>query len=98
MDLKASLPVIIRYAVTILGAFLVSRGYLDEEQLGFIADQTAIIVGAILAIGPLLYALWKRPSQKALEAAKKIDAELPASADVEIVTPDPKKPNIKVQA
>ena len=35
----------------------------------------------------MLYALIKRPSAKAMEAAKEIDAQIPAKDDVVIQTP-----------
>lgn len=80
-------------------AILGALGFLTPEQVEALTSQAPVMftaAGVILAGAVSTYrVLTKSSSDKAAEAAKKIDAELPASAKVEIVTPGD-KPNIIV--
>lgn len=97
MDLKAQLPVIIRYLLVTAFTILTTRGLISPEAQTILSSNLDIIVGAIGGIATVAYALWKRPSSKALEVAKKVDAEVPKTQDVVIKTP-PNKPDIVVSA
>lgn len=88
--------------ITLLGLL----GVLSSEQVDalkkVITDISgnwpaiAAAFGLLMASGMSIYrALFMSSSNKAAEAAHKIDAELPPSARVEIVTP-PGQPNIVV--
>jgi hypothetical protein len=87
MDWKSYLPVIVRYAITSLAAALVAHGFLSADHNAVITDNLDKIVGALIVLATLAYELFKRPSSKALEVAKQVDAKVPASASVVVKTP-----------
>lgn len=87
MDIKSYLPVVLRYAIASLAAALVTHGFLSPDQNAFISDNLDKIVGALVVLGTVAYALFKRPSSKALEVAKQVDAKVPASSPVVVKTP-----------
>lgn len=87
-QITGSLPVIVRYAITILASLLVGAGWITETDLpSALQDQIVTAILALIAVVPAIYAIIKRPSPKALEAAKAVDAELPKAATVVIQTP-----------
>ncbi|KQS79024.1 hypothetical protein ASG25_10570 [Rhizobium sp. Leaf384] len=96
MNISNYLPMVIRYALVSLATLLATRGWIDGDQNAVISQNLDAIVGALIALGTVAYALFKRPSQKALEAAKEIDKQLPKSAPVVIQTPGT-QPDIIVQ-
>jgi len=87
MKLSDYMPVVIRYAITWIFAFLAARGFLGEEQNAILSQNIDTIVAAIISIIPIGVALWNRPSKKARTVAKIVDADLPKSAPVVIQTP-----------
>ncbi len=87
MDIKNYLPVILRYALAWVGATLATRGYLDGDQSAIFSQNIDVIAGALIGLGSVAYALWKRPSSKGLAAAKAIDKELPKNFPAVIKTP-----------
>lgn len=97
MDLKAQLPVIIRYLLVTAFTILTTRGLISPEAQTILSSNLDIIVGALGGIATVAYALWKRPSAKALEVAKQVDAQVPKTQDVTIKTPGA-KPDIVVPA
>lgn len=90
------LTVIVTTAITVLGLL----GWVDDDTSDAlkkaVPELLAAIAGIIAIIVPVYATISQSSSDKAHEAAQKIDAELPASAKVEIVTPG-SKPNIIVQ-
>jgi len=90
-------PVAARYLVSWIGIYLVAKWGLSKEQWALISPHVDAILGGIASLTVLAFGLKIRPSVKAMEAAHKIDAELPASADVVIKTPGA-KPDITVAA
>lgn len=90
------ITVIITTALTVIGLL----GWLDDAQVAELKDAMPALVTAIsglIAASVTVYAaLRQSSSDKAHEAAKQIDQQIPASAKVEIVTPG-SKPNIIVQ-
>lgn len=86
MDISTVLPVLVRYAISALGTYLVTSGYFSEEQFATISDQALIIVGALIAIGPPIYSAWRKPSAPALEAARAIDKATKEGAAVDVKT------------
>jgi len=87
MDIKSYLPVILRYVITAAAAALATHGFLSPEQNAVITDNLDKIVGALVVLGALGYELFKRPSAKAMEVAKQVDAKVPASAPVIVKSP-----------
>ena len=87
MNITNSMPVIVRYAIVSLMAARFTRGWLSPEHNAILGENLDIIVSAIVGLLTVLYALIKRPSAKAIEAAKEIDAQIPAKDDVVIQTP-----------
>lgn len=90
------LTVIVSTALTVLGLL----GWLDDAQVDALKNAVPELLGAIAALIaaaiPIYAAITKSSSDKAAEAAKQIDQQIPASSKVEIVTPG-SKPNIIVQ-
>lgn len=97
MKITNYLPVVVRYALVWLAAALATRGWTTSEQNAVLTQNLDVIVGAVISLGTVAYALFKRPSEKAMDAAKAIDKQIPAKSDVVIVTPGD-GPNIVVQA
>lgn len=95
MDIKNYLPVIVRYALTWIGAALATHGILDGDQSAIFSQNIDVIAGALIGLGSVAYAIWKRPSSKGLAAANAIDRQVPASTPVVIQTPGD-APNIFV--
>jgi hypothetical protein len=81
------IPVIVRYLIVSAMAAIATRGWLSSEQSAILTQNTDIIVSALVGLGTVAYALFKRPSSKALDAAKAIDKQVPSSAPVVIQTP-----------
>ena len=106
-----SVGVTIRYVVTIISsvvAILSILGWLTPEQVQEIARKVeqisgqvpgliAAIAGLIALLTPVYAILTKSSSDKAAEAAKEIDKQIPAGDDVLIMTP-PGVPDIVVTA
>lgn len=104
-----SIGVAIRYVMTIVGSVLFILSTLGvvtpEQAAAIIKDVEAIsgrlpellmAVSGLVAIGIPVYAtITKSSSDKAAEVAKVVDAQVPPSAPVEIVTPGA-QPNIVV--
>jgi hypothetical protein len=81
------LMIFVRYAISGVGVWLASKGF-SEADVSTVVDQGAyIITGAIIAALPAIYAAFKRPSVKAMEAAKAVDQLVPKGEDVVIKTP-----------
>lgn len=97
MNISNYLPTIVRYVIVSLMAAMFTHGWLSPEHNAILGENLDIIVSAIVGLLTVLYALVKRPSAKAMEAAKKIDAQIPAKQDVVIKTPAG-KPDIVVLA
>ena len=97
MNITNYLPVILRYAIVWAAAALATRGFISDDQNAVLSQNIDVIAGALISLGTVAYALFKRPSAKALDAAKAIDKQLPAKADVTIKTPG-NAPDIVVQA
>ncbi|HTO32078.1 MAG TPA: hypothetical protein VL202_12990, partial [Pararhizobium sp.] len=87
MNITNYVPVIVRYAIVSLMAAMFTHGWVTDDQNAILTQNIDIIVSALVGLLTVAYALIKRPSAKALDAAKVIDQELPKHADVEIVTP-----------
>lgn len=90
------LTVMVSTALTVLGLL----GWLDDSQVDALKnampDLTTAVTGLIAILVPIYAIVTKSSSDKAAEAAKQIDQQIPASSTVEIVTPG-NKPNIIVQ-
>lgn len=89
-----SLGVAIRYLTTIASsiiAILAILGWLSAEQADALTKQVPELLGAVAALIAAaipIYAIWtKSSSDKAAEAAKAIDKEIPPAAPVVIQTP-----------
>ncbi|KQS86928.1 hypothetical protein [Rhizobium sp. Leaf383] len=87
MNITNYLPMILRYALVSLATLLATRGWIDGDQNAIISQNLDAIVGALIALWTVAWAIYKRPSQKALDAAKEIDKQLPKDAPVVIKTP-----------
>lgn len=87
MDLKAQLPVIIRYIIATAFAALATHGMISAEVNTVLSQNMDAIVGAAGVLATVAYALWKRPSSKALEVAKQVDANVPKGGSVVVKTP-----------
>jgi len=87
MDLKAQLPVIVRYIIATAFAALATHGLISPEVNTVLSQNLDAIVGAVGVLATVAYALWKRPSSKALEVAKQVDARVPPSSSVVVKTP-----------
>lgn len=93
-----------RDVTMIIGAILAVLGvlgFLSEDQVKSLTEQAPVIftaIGTVVTIGMSIYRIiTKSSSDKAAEAAKEIDAKVPVSSPVEIVTPG-NAPNIIVPA
>lgn len=95
MKITNYLPVILRYILVSMAAALATRGWTTGEQNAVLTQNLDVIVGALISLGTVAYALFKRPSAKALDAAKAIDKQIPAKSDVVILT-EGEGPNITV--
>lgn len=82
------LAIALRYGISMAGAGLVVAEYLNDEQAQIFVDSLQQIVGAVAALAPLAYALWKRPSSKAMKAARAIDKSVAPEEPVVIQTPE----------
>lgn len=63
-----------------------THGWLSLEHNAILCENLDSIVLAIVGLVTVLYALVKRPSAKAMEAAKVIDKQIPAKQDGVIKT------------
>lgn len=87
MKIANYLPTIVRYIIVSLMAAMFTHGWLSPEHNAILGENLDVIVSAIVGLLTVLYALMKRPSAKAMEAAKEIDAQIPAKQEVVIKTP-----------
>lgn len=87
MSVTNYVPVIVRYIIVSLMAAMFTHGWLSPEHNAILGENLDIIVSAIVGLLTVLYALVKRPSAKAMEVAKEIDAQIPTKQDVVIKTP-----------
>lgn len=87
MNITNYIPVIVRYLIVSIMAAVFTRGWISPEQNAILSQNLDIIVSALIGLGTVVYALIKRPSEKALDAAKAIDKQVPPSAPVVIQTP-----------
>jgi type VI protein secretion system component VasF len=87
MDLRSQLPVIIRYIIATAFAALATHGLISAEVNTILSQNLDAIVGALGVLGTVAYALWRRPSSKALEVAKQVDESIPAGASAVVRTP-----------
>ncbi|WP_426235898.1 hypothetical protein [Pararhizobium sp. DWP1-1-3] len=87
MNITNYIPTIVRYVIVSLMAAMFTHGWLSPEHNAILGENLDIIVSAIVGLLTVLYALIKRPSAKAMEAAKEIDAQIPAKDAVVIRTP-----------
>lgn len=85
--LKNQMPVIIRYLLASFFTYLASHGLLTADQHAYLGDQMDVIVGIVGNLAIIAYALWRRPSPTAMEAAKEIDQKIPKGTEVIIQTP-----------
>ena len=97
MNLTSYLPVIIRYLIVSVMAAIATRGWVSTEQNAILTQNLDIIVSSVVGLLTVAYALFKRPSSKAMEVAKQVDKKVPAAAPVVIQTPAG-EPDIVVQA
>ncbi len=97
MDIKTYYPVIARYVLSWLFVWLATRGYLSEEQGALLTQNMDTIIGSVGALALLAWALFRRPSSRALKAAKEIDKKIPATEEAIIKTKGP-KPDITIPA
>ncbi|CZT36119.1 Pam3-gp28 family putative phage holin [Rhizobium sp. 9140] len=97
MNITNYLPMILRYALAAIGAALATRGWIDDEQSAILSQNLDAIVGGAITLGTVAWAIYRRPSQKGLDAAKAIDEQLPKDAPVVIQTPA-NQPDIIVQS
>jgi predicted sugar kinase len=97
--IRQLLFVFVRYAISNSGLLtvLIGAGFLTDDVNTVVEQVTVITVGAMMQFGPAIYAMIKRPSPKAMEAAKIVDRDLPKDAPVVIQTPAG-EPNIIVPA
>lgn len=89
--MKSQLPMLIRYGLVIVFTLLTAVGLLSEEQNTFLGGQTDVIAGALGTLATIAWAMWKRPSAKALEVAKEAD-KMPKKADIEVIAKTPTEP------
>lgn len=87
MNITNYIPVIVRYAIVSLAAAMATRGWLSSDQNAVLSQNIDILVSAVVGLLTVAYALFKRPSEKAMDAAKAIDKQLPTKEDVVIKTP-----------
>lgn len=97
-NLKSYLPTILRYAILTLASSFATRGWISPEHQTVLGENLDVLVGSVVGILTVLYALWTRPSAKAMEVAKEVDKKIPAKQDVTIQTPGENTPNIVVPA
>ncbi|KQY20214.1 hypothetical protein [Rhizobium sp. Root483D2] len=97
MNINSYLPTIVRYAIVSLMAAMFTHGWLSPEHNAILGENLDIIVSALVGLLTVVWAMVKRPSAKAMEAAKEIDAQIPANQDVVILTPG-SAPDITVSA
>ncbi|MCV9960372.1 hypothetical protein OIU34_00535 [Pararhizobium sp. BT-229] len=97
MNITSYVPVVVRYAIVSMMAAMFTHGWLSPEHNAILTQNLDIIVSAIVGLLTVAYALVKRPSAKAMEAAKEIDRQIPAMHDVVIKTPG-SAPDIVVMA
>lgn len=87
-SLKDKLPVILRYAVAIVASLLAGAGLIGSDALPpALQEQLVGFILSAIAVVPLIWALIKRPSAKAMEVAKEVDASIPKDQTVVIQTP-----------
>jgi hypothetical protein len=99
MSFEAISPILmifVRYAISGIGVWMVSKGFSEADASTFVEQASIIISGAIMSVGPAIYAALKRPSVKAMETAVAVDKEIPKDQPVVIQTP-PGVPNIVVE-
>lgn len=94
-QIKSYLPVIIRYVLMASASALATRGWISPESQSILSQNLDILVGAILGLVTVAYALFIRPTAKALEVAKEVDKKVPPESPVVIKTPG-KEPDIIV--
>ena len=87
MDLKSQLPMLLRYLIVTAATSIATRGLLSPESAAIVSGYADAIAGALIVLGTVAYALIVRPSAKALEVAKEVDAKVPAGSPVVIKTP-----------
>lgn len=95
--IKGYLPAIIRYVIMAIAASFATRGWISPEHQTILGENLDVLVGSIVGFLTVAYALWNRPSPKAMEAAKAIDKQLPKKEDVVIKT-EGNKPDIIIEA
>lgn len=96
-SIKSYLPAILRYAIMAVAASFATRGWISPEHQTILGENLDVLVGSIVGVLTVVYALATRPSAKAMEVAKEVDKQIPAKQDVTIKTPGD-KPDIVVPA
>lgn len=93
-----------RYVISMISAVIAILGslkYLSPEQVDVLTEQLPAFVSALFGLValviPIYAAFTKSSSDKAADAAKAIDKELPPSAPVVIQTPGT-APDIRIPA
>jgi hypothetical protein len=100
MSFEAISPILmifVRYAISGIGVWMVSKGFSEADASTFVEQASIIISGAIMSVGPAIYAALKRPSVKAMETAVAVDREVPKDEPVVIKTPQG-EPDIVIEA
>lgn len=97
MDIKSSLPVIVRYSIVTIMTALATRGLVSPEKGAFFTQNIDAVVQALIALGTVAYGLWRTPSARGLEVAREVDKKIPAAEPVKIQTPG-NAPDIVVEA
>ena len=95
--LTAGMLIIFRYILSNSGflGVLIGLGFTLDDATALNENISLVVVGLIMQFGPPLYAWWRRPSPKAMQAAKAIDKTVPKEDAVVIKTP-PGVPDIIV--
>ena len=81
------LMILVRYMISGAGVWLAARGFPATGIEMLNNEVTPLVVGAIVFYAPQVYALYVRPSFKAMKAAAEIDKSVPVDAPVVIKTP-----------
>jgi hypothetical protein len=73
---------VIRALLKVVGSVLATYGILDPATAGSVVEQTAVVVGALMALGGTLWGIFGKTDKKIVAAA----ASLPEVKSVRVTT------------
>lgn len=89
--------VVLRYVISYIAAAIASKYAWDAAQTQSFQDALFAVIGGIVTIAPMIYALIKRPSEAAMQAAKETDKIITGDKLSALISTPDSAPNVIVK-